>query len=350
MDKILLLNLGGLGDLILSAPALSALRARFPSARIDLLTAAKNAGVMARYGTLDAEHLLDLSRGGLAALPALAPALATLFRLRLRRYDALLNMRTLYTDAGAAKVKWLCRAIGARIAAGRDTDGRGAFFDRSVRESTHGVRHESEYDRDLVALFGATDAPGFSFPISDAGHGAATAFLREQGLPPGGFCAWHAGGMPSRRYPAELVARAMELVRRDRPKIRFVVTGSSSERGEFEALRSLGKSVLDATGALDLDALAALFRHAGAVVANDTGPLHVAAALRLAPVALFGPGDFPRFDPRHVDPASTALRGRAPCAPCERRSCASRACLRGIPPEAVARAILRRLERIRAAD
>lgn len=340
MEKILIVNLGGLGDLVLSAPALAALRARHPDARIDLLTAAKNAGVMARYGVIDGEHHLDLSRGGARALLS---ALVTLPRLRRRRYDALLNMRTLYTDAGAAKIRRLVWAIAPRVSAGRDTDGRGRFFDIAVPETTRGDRHESVHDCGLVALFGARDFPDFSFPITPAGFAAADAHLRDRDLARGVFCVWHAGGMPSRRYPAELAARAMAIVNRVRPEVRILVTGSVAERAECDLLRAHGGRFTDATGVLDLDALAALMDRADAVVSHDTGPLHVAAALRRAPVAIFGPGDLVRFDPRHVDPGAVVLRGDAPCAPCEHHACDRRDCLRGIPPEAVALAVLRRL-------
>ena len=342
MRRILIVNLGGIGDLVLSAPALTALRRRYPQAEIDLLTAKKNLGVTARWGVIDAEYGIDMAFGGGMGLAALFDAARTLLALRGRRYDALLNMRTLYSPRGAKKIRMLCRVIGAAKTYGRNTEGRGAFFDASVDEPRVGELHESQYDRMTVNLLDAHDYGSFSFPVPPQAERAAAAFCAEHGLDTVPFVLWHVGGMPSRRYPAEMVAEALALLP---DGVRTVVTAGQHERAFAAAVVAKAPAALDASGVFGIDALAAMMQRAAVVVSNDTGPMHVAAALGRPLVALLGPGDFRRFDPRVIEPAATVLRADMRCAPCEHAACARMLCMKALAPADVAAAVAASLKR-----
>ncbi|HVQ25639.1 MAG TPA: glycosyltransferase family 9 protein, partial [Planctomycetota bacterium] len=100
--------------------------------------------------------------------------------------------------------------------------------------------------------------------------------------------------------------------------------------------------------ALGLRGLAGVLQQVDVVVAADTGPLHIAAAVGARCVALFGPKDPLRYGPRaHGDVRHELLFHDVPCRPCTRRDCASPQCVLGIPVEAALAAVLRLLPAVR---
>jgi heptosyltransferase I len=117
----------------------------------------------------------------------------------------------------------------------------------------------------------------------------------------------------------------------------IVVMGSQDERHEMERLKQLTTTTLvDLTGAVPLGCLPVFLSKAAAMITNDSGPMHIAAAVGTPVVALFGPTSAIRTGPygsRH-----TVLTHEVPCRPCFSRRCRNEeplACLNGIAPEAV---------------
>jgi ADP-heptose:LPS heptosyltransferase len=96
--------------------------------------------------------------------------------------------------------------------------------------------------------------------------------------------------------------------------------------------------------ALGLRGLAGVLQQVDVMVAADTGPLHIAAAVGTRCIALFGPKDPDRYGPRaHGDVRHEVLFHDVPCRPCTRRDCVSPQCVLGIDVERVAAAVLRML-------
>jgi ADP-heptose:LPS heptosyltransferase len=90
-------------------------------------------------------------------------------------------------------------------------------------------------------------------------------------------------------------------------------------------------------------------RHVDCVVAADTGPLHIAAAMGAHCVALFGPKDTSRYGPRSFDAIGhEVLFFDVPCRPCTLRDCVSPQCVLGLTVDRVEQAVLRLLQRKRA--
>ncbi|UCD35851.1 MAG: hypothetical protein JSU90_03195, partial [Nitrospiraceae bacterium] len=76
-------------------------------------------------------------------------------------------------------------------------------------------------------------------------------------------------------------------------------------------------------------------------ICNDTGPMHIAAALKTPVVAVFGPGYFERYNPGHITDKAVSLYKRADCSPCNRITCDSMECLAAISAEEVTEAALK---------
>lgn len=324
VKKILIVNLGGMGDVFLSLPAVRAIRAAYPDVRIDAVVfdrvaeLARDAGLFAHVSVWPACPLRDL--------------LLTM-RLRRERYDLAVNMRTMVSAASALKMRALFALIAPKKSAGRDTDGHGSFFDITIPETRRGLVHEIEYDVAMAAALGApVDDAELSVTIGEAAEGAVTRLLAETGIGADDrIVGIHAGGPPSHRWPRECFAEVIAALAQEKKRV-FVLTGSAAEREYLEPLAGVaGATVLNLAGRLSLKELCALISRCDLYISNDTGPLHFAAALDVPLVGIFGPGYLIRFDPRYISDKAVVVQGHAPCAPCDRLVCASRECLLRIP-------------------
>jgi ADP-heptose:LPS heptosyltransferase len=293
-----------------------------------------------RLSYIDKVFLLDVGYGGKVGLTAMPRNIGTLLALRRERFDLAVNMRTLESERGARKIKFLLDVIRPAKTAGRDTDGRGRFFDVRVPESGTGQKYEMEYDIDTVRALGAevTDRH-VDLMIDRESAGRVNEILEEAGITGNDtLIGIHAGGMPSRRWPAENFFEAMNLIR-SKVRCKFVITGGRSEAGLAKRLE--GRDAVNLAGKLSLSETGALIKRCRLFISNDTSPMHMAAVLRTPLVAIFGPGDIVRFDPRNISDKVQVLYKKAPCAPCEKVTCKEMACLKAVSPEEVTDAAMR---------
>lgn len=333
--KILIVNLGGIGDLMLSSPALKAVRSAYPSARLYLLTSPQAAeyGRMLTY--IDKVSVLDPGHGILRLLSGLPGLLS----LRGERFDLAVNMRTIVSGPSQARMRLLFRIIAAARTAGRDTAGRGDFFDIRIQEDEGDIRYEMEYD--LMTAQAVTGEPpsdrSVDFSITAAAVARVAALFGQAGLS-GKIIGIHLGGKQSHTWPAENFFAAAEQAG-DPAGCSLVLTGEAQDgRRAAGLIRKCPLRVLDLTGKLSLAELGEAIRRCSVYITSDTAPMHIAAVLKTPLVAVFGPGYLRRFDPRNISERCIVLYKKAECAPCDRVYCSSRACLTSIPPSEAAEA------------
>ena len=341
--KILIINLAGIGDILLSIPALRALRRKYPAAKIYLLTTEKVSEIVKDLPYPDRVFLFRINYGGTIPFMAMIKNGIILMRLRKERFDLALNMRTLVSAAGANKIKLLLRLIRPRITMGRDTDGRGDFFDIRVPETQPGMKYEMEYDLDAVRMLGAAaDDTAVDFKIDDKCRDKIALLLRRQGISGSSpIIGIHPGGMPSRRWPLSGFLNVIEAVSEKIPCV-FVVTGGKDEVPLADTLKRNGRGkVISLAGRLSVGELGALMQRCRVFISNDTGPMHIAAILKTPLVALFGPGDITRFDPRNIFKSAVVFYEKKDCAPCEKVVCDDLRCMKAISPQAVTQAVMR---------
>lgn len=224
--------------------------------------------------------------------------------------------------------------------------GRGRLLTHRVERGPHGSRHLADEFGDLARAAGAVVASAVpELPESPADAAAAQAFLERTlgdagsrpfvALAPGAIYGW------AKQWPLESYAA---LARRlAHAGLGGVVVGSGREEAAAQRICRAVDSPrwVSATGIGSIRLTAELLRRSAAVVSNDSGLMHLAAAVAAPLVALFGP----------TDPAWTGPRGgtatvhgtRLPCAPCFRKTCPygrPSPCLAGIPPETVADEVL----------
>ena len=225
----------------------------------------------------------------------------------------------------------LLRLAGVDRIAGASVDAAGGLLDVRL---IPGEDLPEEIPEPVRALRIAA-AAGFPLP-ADADDGLAVDVPEGRSLvaPDGHYVVVHPGAaVPARAYPADLHERVVaQLAARGRA---VVVTGSSDER-QLTA-RVAGDAGHDVGGALDLPGLAVLLRDADAVISGNTGPAHLAAAVRTPVVSLFAPVvPAIRWAPWGV-PVELLGDQAAPCAGTRARLCPipGHPCLAGVRPETV---------------
>ncbi len=335
MKKILIINLGGLGDILLSLPAVNALRRMSPEAKICLLTVPRTATMTEKIAKVDKVYALDRGVG------SLFKKLNLLFELRRQHFDLAVNMRSLISTAGAIKLKILLALISPRRSAGRDTEGRGKFFDVRVPEREKSAKHEIAYNKELVQALGAEAVESeIGLPVDAGAAEQIKVILKENGVRDDDILIGiHPGGRISRRWPRENFLALINGLSAKRA-CRFVISGSAGEEtlGAYFK-RECGEKVIDLVNRLSIEELFVLIKRCRCFVSNDTGPMHFAALLKTPLVALFGPGDLGHYDPRELSEKVIVLKKDTACAPCARIRCDDLRCLKAISPEETVRAV-----------
>jgi ADP-heptose:LPS heptosyltransferase len=301
--RLLVIRPDHLGDLLLATPALARLRRALPEAAITALI-----GPWARP-VLEGRREVDVVRT--CAFPGFtrepATSLTAPYRLLMREAAAL--RRTGYDAALILRVdQWwgalLAAAAGIPIRVGYGVAESRPFLTHALPASyaQHSVRENWRVVGALLDVLGlpATEEPTApQVAVTPPGRAAATALLAGHGIPVDArLVAIHPGSgsavklWPARRWSAVADALAARL------DARVVVTGSAAEAGLVrELVAGMQTPAVGAAAALDWAGLAALYARCELVLGVDSGPLHLAAAVGVPTVHLFGPTDPARFGP-----------------------------------------------------
>jgi ADP-heptose:LPS heptosyltransferase len=274
VQRIAVLRANAVGDFVFALPALEALRAAYPDAELTLLGCPWHEAFLdGRPGPVDRVVVVPPARG-VREEPGAAEdqrELAAFFeRMRAERFDVALQMH----GGGRWSNPFVLR-LGARLTAGcRAPDARG--LDRWVRF----VYFQPERIR-CLEVAGLVGAP----PVSV--DGTLETVPREQEP----FVVLHPGAASTRRrWPPERFAAVGDRLAGE--GLRVIVTGIEAERETVAAVRGAMRAPSqDACGRLSLSGLAGLLSRAALVVANDTGPLHLADALGTPTVGIFWIGN-----------------------------------------------------------
>lgn len=347
---ILILAFGDLGDIILTIPAIRAVRLRYPRARLLLLAKEMPGRLVSDLGLVDElvpveKHLFDRP-GSIIRPHSLIMLAGLLWRLRRERIDTVVVFHHLVTWWGTVKYASLTLATGARNRVGLD-NGRGWFLTRAAKDRGFGARHEAEYWLDVAALL---DAPGtlhLEMPVNEADSASAERKLADRGVH-GRLIAVHPGTGwygPGRRWPAAHFAAAASRIM-DREPVRCIVVGTELDAAAAEeVVQRLPGRAVSLVGDTTVRELAAILRRSDLLLANDGGVAHVAAAVGTPVVAVFGPSNDRAWRPL----TATVVASDIPCRPCFYRDlerglpagCTTRECLVLVTPRMVADAALR---------
>jgi heptosyltransferase-2 len=342
IKSILVVNLGGIGDLLLSTPALRALKQHFSQASLYLLVAKRVREAVKDLPYVDKIFIFELGYPWTSSLANLR----NLLSLRKQKVDLAINMRTLVSVNSAYKMRFLMQVINPGIKVGRNTSGRGGFLDIRIPETDIGDKSEMEYDIDAVEELGAAVIDkNVDFSVDEKSLREVRDLLSRSGIGPEDLLIGiHPGGRPSCRWAGENFVEVIKTLKNEY-NAKFVITGGGADEIDLADMITAqsGPDVVPLAGRLNLSQLAALIKICSLYITNDTGPMHIAAIVNTPLIAIFGPGHLKRFDPRNIFPEAVVLYKKAACAPCNRFTCPSMECLKAVSPEEVVEAAIRLL-------
>lgn len=308
-----------LGDLLCTVPALRAVRAAAPQARITLIGLPWAQSFVERFPAYVDELLPFSGFPGFPEKHASFGALRRFIRIaRSRRFDLVIQLH-----GTGSHVNSILGRLGAARCAGFHPPQRRAPSPWFMPWLDRG--HEIRRYLRLVHFLGAPDCgEALEFPLSDADRAEAAQLRQAHGLPPRGYVCVHAGArLPSRRWPPARFAEVAQALAGE--GWRIALTGSPSEAPIAAALiaavaESARAKLVNLVGATTLGGLAALVADARLLLSNDTGLAHVAAAVGVRSVIVASGSDVARWAP--LDGARhRVLAHDVPCRPCAHSQC-----------------------------
>ncbi len=334
--RLLLIKPSSLGDIVHAMPTLAALRERFPQAEVTWLVKRQWAPLVDVMAGVD--QVCSVSeglRGWLGRVPA----------LRAAGFDLVVDLQGLFRSGAMAWSTGCDRRIGFANA----REGSPLFYTSRVAVPSVPMHAVDRYLLVAEALGAARPTqPQFEFVDRSEDRQAVETMLARAGMV--AQQPWVAMNVSARwetkRWPPQHFAEAADRLSQTHG-LPVVLIGGPAERPESLAVTALMRTkAIDLTGQTPVGLLPGLLRRATVLVTNDSGPMHIAAAVGTPVVALFGPTDPVRTGP--YGKGHVVLSHAVECRPCFRRDCARAVpleCLTAVGPESVVRAVEQQLER-----
>ena len=344
-ERILLAQLADIGDLVLTTPAMAALREARPRARIDLL-ASERALPIVPDGLVDGRIPFKRGAGSVSRDFYAWKNLRTLLSLRARRYDTLVYFHHFSLRAGVFKFWLLAKACGARRIIGLRNHNIG-FLTDSVSDEGFGARHQAQYWLDLVKVLGASSRPR---PAQVEREALPHDLLLPAGKPTVVLHAGSGGYSQARRWSPESFAAVGNRLKAEYDAEIVLVGQADDESQSVEEL--LREPAINLSGKTSLPQLAYVIAGADLYIGADSGVTHIAAATGAPVLSVFGPSNPAAWHPWQPGGKAIALRSGVECSPCSyighsigaRDGCLARTCMKLVRPEQVLEAARQALE------
>lgn len=283
-QNILIVKLSSLGDILHASPCAQALRELYPAAKITWIAEKNFAGLLVGAPVLDEVIQVDLDYlreasicDGLAYLGQLKRA------LRARQFDLVLDMQGLFKSA---LVAWMtgCKE---RIGYGRQREGSW-LISRGIN-GTHAKGHVIQAYLDVVRYLGARiEEPVFPLPELEMEKALVREVLLAKLRPEQRFVVFAPGASKANKeWPVAHYVSLAKMLTADGWAV--VVAGGKTDVEKGRQLSETVDGLIDLTGKTNLKELAALLTEAALFVSGDTGPLHIAVAVGVPIVSLYGP-------------------------------------------------------------
>ncbi|MFA5146139.1 MAG: lipopolysaccharide heptosyltransferase II [Candidatus Omnitrophota bacterium] len=283
-NKILIIRLDRIGDVVLSTPAMRAIREAYPASHIACMVRPHAADIV--MGSPYIDEVLIYDKDG--AHKGLRGTLSFAGALRRSRFDAAVILH----PTGRTHIIAFLAGIPERI--GYDKKWGFLLTKRLPHLKQLGMKHESEYTLDIVRHMGIEPKDlSLYMPLSPESEKKIDSIFAGNGirredtvivLNPGASC-------PSKRWPCKNFAQLGEVLC-DRFRAKIVVAGG---KGDVETGKGVAGSmkagVLDLSGKTTVADLASIFRRSKLLISNDSGPVHIACAVGTPVVAIFGRND-----------------------------------------------------------
>ncbi|HOW98492.1 MAG TPA: glycosyltransferase family 9 protein [Kiritimatiellia bacterium] len=275
--RFLVLRGGAIGDFLLTLPVFQALRARWPDAWIEVLGYPHVAGLASAAGLVNRVDSLD--RAGVARLFSVAPDFPEEQVRHLRSFDFVLS----YLHDPTGLVRENLKSAGARV----------VLHGSPIVERGHAVEHLMK-PLESLAIYAGGEHPSLALP--GVHREAGRRWFRERGLREPVLAVHPGSGSAAKNWPLDRFVEAARRIGAARHLDYFYVLGEA-DRGLSDALHRMDglRPVLKEAPLLEV---AGVLSGGRLYLGNDSGITHLAAAVGVPTVALFGPSDAVRWGPR----------------------------------------------------
>jgi heptosyltransferase-2 len=322
--KILIRATNWVGDAIMALPALRAVRSRFPEAEITILARPYVAAIYKEQQVCNNMMFVEDARD-------------TVSELRAQKFDSALLLQNAFQAA------WFAWRAGIPERIGYARDGRSVLLTKAVPVPKVGEIpvHEQYYYLELLRRAGWLDSlPNESFiklNVPEGDRQRAAEFLLSASVRPDSFrIAIGAGASygSAKCWPPDRFAELANRLQAQTPAD-VILFGASAEAAVSSAIAAgMSHTPINLTGKTSIKDLPALLSQCHLFVGNDSGAMHVAAAVGLPVVAVFGPTD--PFGTAPVTPRCSIVQEKPYCSPCFLRRCPTdHRCMTRVTPNAV---------------
>ena len=344
--SILLIKLSAIGDVVHTLPLLEVLRKNYPAAKIDWLVEEEAGAII--EGHQDIDRVIVSSRKswqkelftpgqGMDTLKEIKGFLQT---LRFRHYDLVIDLHGLFKSGILAGLARGCRKIG--FTGGKE--GSMLFLTDRPYPFDYNRHALDRYLQTAEYLGCSLDSWKGTIPLLEKDKERVDRLLAEKFSPEEALIAIN----PVARWTTKLwdEERFTLLGKRLQEELhaKVLFTGSPADHPTIERIvRNLEPRPLNLAGATSLRELAYLYTRCRLLVTTDTGPMHIAAAMGVPVVALFGP-----TAPRRTGPygtGHTVIQERLECSPCFKKKCSHLTCMKSITVGGVFRAVETKLNK-----
>ncbi|MFQ5657424.1 MAG: lipopolysaccharide heptosyltransferase II [Candidatus Methylomirabilales bacterium] len=335
IQRVLIRGVNWVGDAVMTTPTIFRIRQAFPHAKISLLVRPWVAGVFEGNPYIDEIILYD--RGGRHA--GVTGFLRLAQELQGHRFDLAILLQNAFEAALLASVARIPHRLGY------DTQGRGFLLTTVVVRdgSVKGLHHVDYYQALTRALGWPEGGEEPTVYLVSGGEERVRTLLQDEGVQPEeSLVAFNPGSTygSAKRWPADrYAALADRLV--ESLGVRILLMGAQGDQTVARRVRSSSRQperIVDLSGRTEIQLLAALLKRCAVFVTNDTGAMHIGAAVGVPVVAIFGP-----TDPHATSPTGRYLlvRQPVPCSPCLLRECPiDHRCMTGISVDQVFSSVL----------
>jgi lipopolysaccharide heptosyltransferase I len=330
LNKILLIRLGALGDIVHAVPAAAAIRRAFPQASIDWLVGVRQREMLDLVPVVDRRISISTSSAG--------SLWSVVGDLRRARYDVALDLQGLLKSAVLARLSGASRVIGFPADLLRERAAR-FFYTETAGDATP---HVIDKNLSILKAVGIR-MPEIEFPLEDRNPAIAIEARRCLGIPDGApFAVINpAAAWPNKRWPPVYFAEVARGLAKRHGLRSLVLWGPGEEQlaRTVVAAAEGAAAVSPRTGLADLVSLS---KAAALMISGDTGPMQIAAASGTPLIGIFGPTDPQRNGPWDEDDVVVS-RYRACTCHYQRECRISGWCLLDITPREVLNLAERRL-------
>jgi lipopolysaccharide heptosyltransferase II len=316
--RILLIRPDHLGDVLLTTPAIRALKAIYPQTEIHVLVGPWAADVLETLEEIDLVLTVPFpgfTRGKRLRLGApYRYAVQTARRLRRIGYAQAVIFRPDHWWGA-----WLARLTGIPVRIGYDDPDTSLFLTRAIAKQHE---HVVQQNLRLVEALTGNEIPAKTVPYTlrttELDHAYVSGYLTEWGVDTETrlFCIHPGSGTKVKQWEALKWAETADILS-EQLSAQVIFTGSDNELGLIrEIIAIMRTSATIMAGDTEIGQLAALYERALVVLGPDSGPLHVATAVGTPTVTLYGPADPIEFGPWGNPKKHVALMSNIGCRPC----------------------------------